>query len=339
MKFLKILLYVLLALVLIGVLLGFAGPKKMDVERSTVIAASPDAVWPYLSQMKNFQLWSPWAEMDTAAVLTYKGIDGEVGSGYSWEGEKTGKGEQTITAIEPNKSVMTHLHFLEPMEDEADSYFRIEPVGDSTKVIWGMTGENGFVERIFAVVMNFDKMIGKDFDKGLAKLSTVVASSPKSASTATEYAITPGEYAGGKYLVVKGDAKMADLTTFYGTNLPLVMTAVNKYGLKPTTMPLGIYYSWDMEKGMTNMAAGMGVDGEVKAPAGMELITLPANKSLSIKYMGSYHGLEGAHMAMDNHIKANNLEHVAPVLEEYVTDPGTEPDSTKWVTVITYFVK
>ena len=338
MKFLKYVLYIILALVLIGVVVGFTAKKEYKIERSTVIAGSPDAVWPYVSSLKNFQLWSPWAEMDTATVIEYKGKEGEVGHGYTWESKVTGKGEQTITAIEPSRSVTTDLHFIEPMENQSTSYFHLEPVGDSTRVVWGLSGENGFVGRIFATFMNMDKMVGKDFEKGLDKLHTVVASGPATMASG-DYNIVEGQYPGGKYLVVRGDVKMADLETFYSSSLPRVFGELEKAKVEKATMPLGLYYTWDMQTGMTSMAAGIGVKGDVTAPAGMEVITLPANRSLTINYTGGYHGIGGAHGAMETYLQKNNLEHVAPVLEEYVTDPGSEPDSTKWVTTITYFVK
>jgi effector-binding domain-containing protein len=338
MKFLKYFLFVLLGLVLIGVILGLTGKKEFRIERSTVIAGSPDVVWPYVSSMKNFQLWSPWAEMDTAAVIEYSGNDGEVGSGYTWKGEKTGQGEQIITAIEPSRSVKTHLHFMEPMEAEMDSYFTLEPVGDSTRVVWGFEGENGFMGRIFSTLMNMDKTVGKDFEKGLAKLHTVVASNP-GAPVSDAFNIVEGEYPGGKYLAVRGDLNMSEIESFYSTNLPAIMGEISKSKVEMASAPLGLYYTWDMEKGTSSMAAAIGVRGDVTAPAGMEVITLPENRSLTIKYMGGYHGIGGAHGAMDAYIQKNNLEHIAPVLEEYLTDPGSEPDSSKWITNVTYFVK
>lgn len=90
---------------------------------------------------------------------------------------------------------------------------------------------------------------------------------------------------------------------------------------------------------MTEMIAGVAVTGNIKAPTGMEVVDLPAAKSLTINYMGGYNGVGSAHMAMDEYIQANKLEQLTPVIEEYITDPGAEPDSTKWLTKIVYFVK
>ncbi len=104
-------------------------------------------------------------------------------------------------------------------------------------------------------------------------------------------------------------------------------------------MPAGLYYEWDVEKMTADLAAAVAFTGDIKTPAGMEVINLPAGKSLTIDYMGGYNGIGSAHEAMDAYMKENKLEQLTPVIEEYVTDPASEPDSTKWLTKVVYFVK
>ena len=87
------------------------------------------------------------------------------------------------------------------------------------------------------------------------------------------------------------------------------------------------------------MVAAVAVQKEVNAPSGVSYFTIPAGKSLTIDYMGGYSGMMAPHNAMDAHMKANNLEQISPVIEEYITDPGSEPDSTKWHTRIIYLIK
>lgn len=336
MKILKYLLYLVGALVLIGVILGIVGPKSYDVHRSAIVAGTPEQVWPYVSSLKNMQRWSPWAEKDTAMTLEYSGTDGAVGSSTHWSGNKeVGVGSQTITVLEPNSYSETKLNFEEPMSGEATGYTRLADTTGGTFITWGVKGENGFVGRIFASLMSMDKMMAPDFERGLTKLTELMASAPKAAA----YMVEPGEYPGGKYLGVRGSMSFAEIGAFYAKNLPMVIPAVEKAGGKQAGAPCGLYYKWDTEKSMTEMIAGVAVTGNVKAPAGMEVVDLPAVKSLTINYMGGYNGIGNAHMAMDEYIQANKLEQLTPVIEEYITDPGAEPDSTKWLTKIVYFVK
>ena len=339
MKALKIILIILGVLVLIGVIMGLVGPKSYQVERTALINASPEAVWPYVSSAQTFQRWSPWAKMDTTAKIEYFGTEGTVGSGFKWEGKKTGKGEQTYTVLEPAKTSNTHLKFYMPWgESETDSYINLEPDPGGTKITWGMKGENDFMGRMMGTMMNMEKAMGPHFEEGLTNLQTLITESANS-MPAAKYEVRPADFPGMTYLGVRGDVKMSEMEAFYSKNLPAVMTELQKSGAQMDGMPTGLYYTWDMEKGMTTMVAAIGVKGNVKAPAGMEVINVPASKALMIKYVGGYYGIGGAHTAMDEYIKANQAEHVAPVIEEYVTDPGTEPDSNKWVTKITYLIK
>jgi effector-binding domain-containing protein len=276
--------------------------------------------------------------MDTTATVEYFGNDGTVGSGFKWKGKKAGKGEQTYTVLEPGRTATTHLKFYVPWgTSETDSYMNLEPDPKGTKLTWGIKGENDFMGRMMGAMSSMDKMMGPVFEEGLHDLDTLIATR-KSAVPTSSTGIETTNYPGGKYLAVRGDVKMEDIENFYMKNLPAIMNAIEKSGGKMKGMPSGLYFTWDPDNSMTNMAAAIGVEGDVKAPSGTEVITVDPSKALMIKYMGGYHGIGNAHMAMESHLKANNLTQKAPVIEEYVTDPGTEPDSNKWVTTITYLI-
>ena len=338
MKILKILLILVGVFILIALILGIVGPKSYDVNRSAIVAGTPEQVWPYVSDLKKMALWSPWAEKDTTMTVEYTGTDGAVGSMSSWSGNKdVGKGSQTLSVLEPNSKVESKLVFLEPMAGESTAYTHLKDTTGGTYVTWGIKGENGFVGRIFGSIMNMDKMMAPDFERGLAKLTELVASMPK--TVAPTINIVPGEYAGGKYFGMRGTMGFDKMSSFYEKNIPLVMAACEKGGGKIAGVPTGLYFKWDTTTSTTEMAAVVPFSGEVKASGGMEVIAVPAAKSLTINYMGGYGGLGNAHNTMDAYIASNKLEHVAPVIEEYLTGPATETDSMKWVTKIVYFVK
>lgn len=337
MKILKYLLYLIGILVLIAIILGLTGPKTYDVSRSAIVSGTPEQVWPYVSSLKNMQLWSPWAEKDTAMTLEYAGQDGTVGASYSWSGNKdVGKGMQTITLLEPNRYMETELKFLGDYEGQATSYTRLADTTGGTFVTWGIKGENNFMSKIMDRLGMFEKMMGPDFDRGLTKLTELMASPPKMESSLE---VVPGEFAGGKYLGARATMTFDKMEEFYGQSFSAAMAAIEKAGAQIVTPPSGLYYSWDMEKGTTDLAAGFGFSGDVKAPEGLQIVEVPAGKSLTIDYYGGYHGIGSAHDAMDVYMKANNLTQLSPVIEAYLTDPGSEPDSSKWLTKVIYLVK
>ncbi|MGW4331244.1 SRPBCC family protein [Rhodococcus koreensis] len=141
------------------------------VERSTVIDASPDVVQPLLDDFRKWQAWSPWEDVDPDLKRTYSGPDSGVGASYAWEGNrKAGSGQMVITESVPGSKVVLDLTFLKPFKAENVTTFLLEPNGAGTTVRWQMTGRNNLFFRIVGVVFPMDKMVGKDFEKGLAQL-------------------------------------------------------------------------------------------------------------------------------------------------------------------------
>src|SRR6185369_10487911 len=91
---------------------------------------------------------------------------------YAWEGNKeVGKGSMTITESRPGERVAQRLEFIEPFKSTAATAFDLKPAGPSnTRVTWSMDGKSNFVGKAFSLVMDMDKVIGKDFEAGLASL-------------------------------------------------------------------------------------------------------------------------------------------------------------------------
>ena len=104
--------------------------------------------------------------------------------------------------------------------------------------------------------------------------------------------------------------------------------------------PSGVYFAWDERAGVTELLAGIPVNGDasLKVP-GMDVYQVPAARMLHIPYYGAYEKVGTAHMAMDEMIRANGLEHYGNVIEEYVTDPRSEPDTAKWLTNVYYMIR
>lgn len=105
---------------------------------------------------------------------TYSGADSGVGAGYAWSGNrKAGEGKMTITSVEPT-DVKIDLDFIKPFKSASKAIFHLERAGDSTTIIWEVHTPKTLITRIVGIFMNFDKLVGADLEKGLAKLKNVV---------------------------------------------------------------------------------------------------------------------------------------------------------------------
>lgn len=146
-------------------------PSEFTVTRSTSIAAAPSKVFPLVNNLRMWPLWSPWEKLDPDMRKEYGGSDEGAGATYGWNGNsKVGEGRNTITESKPNEMVAMRLEFIRPFQCSNDVKFTFKPEGSGTKVTWKMMGRNKFIAKAFCLFMNMDKMVGADFDKGLAAM-------------------------------------------------------------------------------------------------------------------------------------------------------------------------
>lgn len=168
---------VIIALVIIGLLLLViisGRPDGFTVTRSAQIAAPPEKIFPYVNELKKWDDWSPWAKLDPNCKITYVGPPSGVDASYSWAGNnKVGEGKLTIIDSKPSNLVRFRLEFLKPFQATNIAEFKFGPEGGQTLVTWSMSGKNNFFFKVFGLFMDCDKMIGKDFEKGLASLKSI----------------------------------------------------------------------------------------------------------------------------------------------------------------------
>ena len=176
----KKILIVLVVIVIILVVVIMLQPATYQVERSTTINAPAAFVFAQVNDFHKWNAWSPWAKLDPAMTQTFAGAPAGTGAIYSWAGNKeVGEGRMTITDSHPSDLVKLKLEFLKPFAATSATEFTFMPQGNQTAVKWKMAGENNFMAKAFHLVMNMDKMIGGDFEKGLAQMKAVAEAAPK----------------------------------------------------------------------------------------------------------------------------------------------------------------
>jgi hypothetical protein len=164
----------LVALGLVAILAGVVAmqPDTFHFERSTVIEAPPAFVFPYINDFHRWSSWSPWEKLDPDMKRTFDGPPAGVDAKYAWVGNKdVGQGRMTILESRPPEHVVVLLEFLEPFEATNQAIFHMEaPTARSTHLTWTMEGKSNFVSKAIGLVVSLDKVLGKDFDDGLASL-------------------------------------------------------------------------------------------------------------------------------------------------------------------------
>lgn len=168
--------FILLAAVVIAVLIIAAmQPAEFRVSRSAIMAARPGAIFENVNDLQKWQAWSPWAKLDPNSKTAFEGPASGDGAIMRWAGNhKVGVGSMTIVESKPPEYIKLRLEFLKPMTSTSVAEFSFKPEGDLTLVTWSMTGANNFMGKVMSVVMNCNKMIGGQFEKGLASLKAIV---------------------------------------------------------------------------------------------------------------------------------------------------------------------
>jgi hypothetical protein len=159
--------------------LAAAKPDRFEVRRSASIQAPPEKLYPLIADFHEWAAWSPWEKIDPAMKRSHSGAPSGMGAVYEWEGNKqVGKGRMEITDAAPPSKVTIKLDFVAPFEAHHVAELSLAGRGDATDVTWAMRGASPFVMKVMGVFMSMDKMVGKDFERGLANLKAL-AEKPK----------------------------------------------------------------------------------------------------------------------------------------------------------------
>ena len=143
------------------------------VSRSTTVIADPARVHGLINSFHEWTAWSPWEDLDPELERDYTGPDRGVGAHYAWSGNrKAGQGSMEITSSTPD-TIGLRLAFLKPFRSSNIVTFSLVPAVDGTEVTWLMTGEQRGLMGLFGKVVSMDRLIGKDFEKGLTRLKAV----------------------------------------------------------------------------------------------------------------------------------------------------------------------
>ena len=149
-------------------------PSQFTVTRSATMSAPPSAIYPLVNDFHEWTKWSPWEHRDPNLKRTYEGPAAGTGAVYKWLGDRNvGEGMMRITESRPGELIRIHLEFIKPFKAINTTEFAFQPNGGQTNVVWTMNGNNNFLAKTMSLFMNMDKMIGGDFEKGLADMKAV----------------------------------------------------------------------------------------------------------------------------------------------------------------------
>lgn len=168
-----------LAVVVVGfVSVAAMQPADFRLSRTATISASPEKIYGLITDFHKWDGWSPWAKIDPKMKQTFEGAASGTGAVYTWSGnDQAGEGKMTIGAVEAPNKVAIQLEFTRPFAAVNGLEFTMKASGTGTVVEWTMTGRNNLMAKAFTIFMPMEKMVGPDFEKGLAQLKSMAETS------------------------------------------------------------------------------------------------------------------------------------------------------------------
>jgi carbon monoxide dehydrogenase subunit G len=167
-------LVIVAAIVVVFVIIVALRPTDFRIQRTALIAAPAQAVFAQVNDFRKWQAWSPWEKLDPALKRTYEGAT------YAWVGnKKVGEGRMTITESRPGELVRIKLEFFKPFAATNTTEFTFKPEGGGTAVTWSMTGRHNFMAKAFCLFVSMEKMVGGQFEQGLAQMKSIVETPAK----------------------------------------------------------------------------------------------------------------------------------------------------------------
>lgn len=341
MKYLKLLGTLLLFIAGVTAVLSLIMPVKQTIERTITINAPAALVYGQLASLEKFNTWAVWNRQDSTVQHSITGKDETVGAISTWKGNPdiSGEGKMEIIELEENKKIGHSIHFLSPKSGHALSTFTLKENNNSTTVTWSFDMETPRPWNIFNLFYSMEKQMGKDFDEGLATLKSIAEKKNGTAAPVTAYSVEPMNFPATTFAIIRQQVKWSDISAFYAQHLPIIDSAAKEAEASPGT-PAGLNYVWDEKNQQADIAAAFPVSPGAKIDNPIiQVITIPATKAVFVNYYGAYDKISAAYTSIDNYLSANKLKQKAPVIEQYITGPATEKDTSKWLTKIVFPVE
>ncbi len=340
MRFLKPFFFFLLSVLVVTAALSMLMPTHQKLERSVTINAPAAMIWRELIKLENFNKYSVWSQRDPSAKYTRTGTDGTVGATSSWTGDPniSGDGKIEIASLEENKNVAHKLSFTKPKKGNAESLFTLNENNGVTTVTWSFKLATPRPWNIFNLFYSLDKKMGKDLEEGLSQMKKAIEA-VNGTTSSTTYQVQTLNFPATRFAIVRQQVKWMDLQAFFTEHLPIVYQEAQNANASPG-IACGLIYSWDEKTQQADIAVAVPVAAgtTINNPI-VQSTNIPASKAVFVNFTGAYDKLPEAYNSIRRYISGNNLKEKNPSIEQYVTGPTNEKDTSKWLTKIIFLVE
>lgn len=305
---------------------------KIVVNKSIIVAVSPDKAYETIRDFHQWNRWSPWVICETDCQMTY--ADG--GKSYAWDGKIIGSGSVEITEEQPSEAIHYRLTFLKPWKSKARFSFLFQPEGDGVRVTWTMDSSLPLFLFFMKGMMNV--MIGMDYDRGLRMLKDYLETG--NVHSKLEY---PGQadFEGFQYVGIRAQCSMTQIGDQMKADFERLAQWFKDSNIEIAEKPFAVYHRFHLSKGTTEFTTGYPVKAVPEnLPEGFVSAELAACPVYRVKHTGPYHHLGNAWSSgmMRAQAKVFRQNKKIPAFEIYESDPSTTKEEDT-VTMIHFPIK
>jgi len=329
-------LIVVVAVIAVLLVFPYLLPSNIKVERTTEINKSVDVVYGKVNNLKSWEEWDPWFAKDPDMNSEYTGAEEGVDAKRCWDSDNpdVGKGCLTILESEANASIKAQLDF--DGQNPGSGSWKFSDNEGVTTVTWAMNINMGMnpIGRVLGLFM--DRMIGPDFDKGLESLKQVCESipDPKQYPIEIEYMKIPSQ----SIYSIKDSAVTFELGDKFAELFVEISTHVAITGAEVTGQPIAIWHKYDPSaKHIIEAAIPVAITGESEGR--VQAGSIAEGNVVRAVHIGSYQSAAQSYEVLYEYIADNGYVKAGATWEQYMTDPVSQPDTSKWITHIYLPVK
>jgi len=332
MKVVKILGLGLILIIGLWLLISLFLPSNVHIERTIEINSEQAAIYKQVNNLKTWRHWSYWDRIDPKMQSEFSGPDTGVGATHIWKSDhdSVGNGAMTITKTLKPEQILTSMVF-ENRAPMTGGWLIKERDQDFTDVTLFIDLNVGFLGRVFPGLM-LDGWMGPSFNKSLEGLKDHCESAPPEFKP--RYPFNNMMTAQRHVMFVKRSSAMDNISSTLGKSYELILTEIQKQGLEQSGPPFAFYSNYNGET--VELEPGIEVSTPGRSSGEIIAKTIEPLNALRIDHYGSYDNIPDVYLFIKELTARKLLTVGSDPWESYVTDPGTEPDTSKWLTQI-YF--
>ncbi|MDO9253888.1 MAG: hypothetical protein Q7U54_00145 [Bacteroidales bacterium] len=333
MKIFRRILLIILCIALVVIAVGYVLPRNVHVERKLVMNVSQKTIFNQVNTLRNWTKWLPWLQIDTSLRIRYSGPESGVGATLKWLSSDKNVGNGSISIISGVVSDSLEVVFDFAGKGKSTGKFVFIKENEGILVTYSLASDLGMnpISRWFGLFS--DRLIGPDIEQGLYNLKELVHDT----KAIYGYEIVDYELPARTLITIRDTASPETVTPKLASMYKKISLFLKSKNLSPSGNPMAVFHKYSNQG--FDIEAGLPVSSIIAVTEGLNCSGKEAERTLMIKYFGSYKMISSAYIALQTFIDNNELQRNGPGWEEYLTNPAIEADSNKRQTNIYYPIK